>query len=193
MKHSITLIACVLSYFILFNSGCVISQKVVQMEPDEQENIFWYRGQAIAEKKQDSIIVRAAFTEANRKFLVFDVEVFNEQTGPILVTPEVFLLNTPAGPRQPGTNPETRILLLKRGSASEEEGSSTSSTGSVLMSDELYFWEELALRRTTLRPGEQIRGLVAFPRMDDAEGLRLETPIEQENFVFLFTQRVYQP
>lgn len=55
------------------------------------------------------------------------------------------------------------------------------------------FWEEIVLRRTTLRPGEHIRGLVAFPRVDRTETLDLTIPVDGLSFDFNFAQRLYQP
>ncbi|MEL6394135.1 MAG: hypothetical protein AAFR97_15435, partial [Bacteroidota bacterium] len=59
--------------------------------------------------------------------------------------------------------------------------------------DNYYFWQDVALRRTTLRSGESTRGLVAFPRSDDFDQLILETLVENVNFSFSFEQRLYQP
>ncbi|MEM8584089.1 MAG: hypothetical protein AAGF87_07470 [Bacteroidota bacterium] len=59
--------------------------------------------------------------------------------------------------------------------------------------DNYYFWQDVALRRTTLRPGESTRGLVAFPRSDDFNQLVLEGSVEDVYFSFLFEQRLYQP
>lgn len=55
------------------------------------------------------------------------------------------------------------------------------------------FWSDFTLRRTTLRPNERIRGLVAFPRYDDTESFFLHVPIAEQNFRFYFRQRLIFP
>lgn len=244
---------------IIFLSSCVVPQKVIRVQPDNNENVFWHQGQAIAEKKQDNIVVRSAFSHANREYLIFDIEVFNERTEPILVTPEVMSLAGDTGPARRALDPE-KILLSMEIEDSRQRANATnaaivggvvlvgaaiavavsdnddcvdnSDTGSdwdgddygtaEVISDavipavslwldfhqdpilsvppsdlpatnEVFFWEETTLRRTTLRPGEHIRGLVAFPRLDETQTLNLEVPVETEEFLFLFTQKVFQP
>ncbi len=59
--------------------------------------------------------------------------------------------------------------------------------------EEVIFWSDYALRRTTLRPDESIRGLVAFPRYDDTNEFHLDVPIDELSFQFQFHQRVIQP
>lgn len=258
MKYSLTLFLAPLLYLALSTSACVSPQKVIRVEPDEQENVFWYQGQAIAEKKQDSMVVRAAFSHANREYLIFDVEVFNEGSAPILVTPEVMTITNNAGSKRRAANPESILLSMDiKQSQQEANAKNAAIAGGIILvgaavavavsddgdnnidtdgdgwvddsydardvlvdavlpaisfglsfnqapilsspvselptSEEAYFWKEVVLRRTTLRAGEHIRGLVAFPRLDETQSLTLEVPIEQEDFIFQFVQRVYQP
>lgn len=241
---------------MLLSSGCFTPHQIVRVAPEAQENIFWHQGQAIAEKKQDSIIVRAAFSHAEHKYLLFDVEVFNEKETPILVSPEALSLLTPSKYHLPAIDPEAVILSMEmRASQQEANAKNAAVAGSVILvgaavavavsSDdspnyedndtdeavydalsftadvvlpaiawgvhfhqdpilseypealpspqELIFWQDIVLRRTTLRPGESIRGLVAFPRYDNTQQLELIFPIEQDEFRFLFTQKLYQP
>ena len=240
--------------FGVFLTGCFTPQKVVRIAPEAQENIFWYQGQAIAEKKQDNVIVRAAFSHTDRKYLLFDVEVFNEKNAPILVSPEVFSIKTPNGYQMPAFDPEAIILSMEmRASQQEANAKNAAVVGGVVLvgaavvaatsdhgsgsdsnyesddydallfaadvvvptiawglsfhqdpilteypaafpsSEQLLFWQDIVLRRTTLRPGESIRGLVAFPRFDSATSLEVNVPLEKDNFLFLFTQKLYQP
>jgi hypothetical protein len=235
-------------------TGCFTPQKIVRIAPEAQENIFWYQGQAIAEKKQDSVIVRAAFSHTDRKYLLFDVEVFNEKNAPILISPEVLSLKTSNNYQLPALDPEAIILSMEmRASQQEANAKNAAVAGGIVLvgaavvaatsdngsssdnnyasddydalafaadvvvptiawglsfhqdpilteypvafpsSEQLPFWQDIVLRRTTLRPGESIRGLVAFPRFDNATSLELNIPLEKDNFLFLFTQKLYQP
>ncbi|MEL6971421.1 MAG: hypothetical protein AAFO02_14745 [Bacteroidota bacterium] len=256
MTYRSTLLFAVLSYLLLFSSACVVPQKVIRVEPDTQENVFWYQGQAIAEKKQDNIITRAAFSHANREYLIFDVEIFNEKEEAILVTPEVMTLASQTGPKRRAIDPEYMLLSMEvQQSRQEANAKNAAIAGGIILvgaavavavsdngdsnvdswtgevdnytatdvvvdavlpavaltldfhqaailsspvdalplTNEALFWQENVLRRTTLRPGEHIRGLVAFPRFDDVRELTFTAPIEEEEFVFLFQQRTYQP
>lgn len=242
--------------FGLLLTGCFTPQKIIRIAPEAQENIFWYQGQAIAEKKQDSVIVRAAFSHSDRNYLLFDVEVFNEKDSPILVSPEVLSLKTPSDYLLPAIDPEAIILSQEmRASQQEANAKNAAIVGGVVLvgaavvaatsdsdadsdtdsdydsddydalnfaadvvvpsiawglsfhqdpilteypeslptADHISFWQDIVLRRTTLRPGEHIRGLVAFPRYDNTATLEMNVPIEKDNFRFLFTQRLYQP
>lgn len=58
--------------------------------------------------------------------------------------------------------------------------------------EHISFWEQATLRKTTLRPGESIRGLVAFTRHSSSQ-LSLHIPIQKTEFEFLFNQQSYQP
>ena len=244
-----------LLFLILLTSACAVPQKVIRMAPDESENVFWYQGQAIAEKKQDSIVVRAAFSHANREYLIFDVEVFNERPEPILVSPEVMSLANTTGIRHGAMDPEQVLLTMEIDQSRQEANAKNAAiVGGVVLvgaavavavsdndsdssdddweyddydaadvvvdavlpavslglsfhqasvlstpvdeiptTNDAYFWQDVVLRRTTLRPGEHIRGLVAFPRFDESRELNLLIPVESEDFTFLFTQRVFHP
>lgn len=252
MLKTYTYLLLILGISLLLTS-CFTPQKIVRIAPQEQENIFWYQGQAIAEKKQDSVIVRAAFSHTDRKYLLFDVEVFNEKDVPILVSPEVLSLKTPNNHQFPAIDPESIILSMEmRASQKEANAKNAAVVGGVVLvgaavvaatsdngsgndnsydsddydaldfaadvvpsiawglsfhqdpilteypqalptSEQIPFWQDIVLRRTTLRPGESIRGLVAFPRFDNTNALELIIPIEMDNFLFLFTQQLYQP
>lgn len=62
----------------------------------------------------------------------------------------------------------------------------------IPLDSKLDFWTGAALRKTTLRKGESIRGLVAFPR-HSATNLLLTIPLSNVKFEFLFNQKQYQP
>ncbi|MEM6398251.1 MAG: hypothetical protein AAF741_18010 [Bacteroidota bacterium] len=59
--------------------------------------------------------------------------------------------------------------------------------------DNYFFWQDVALRKTTLGFGESTRGLVAFPRNDTFDRFVLGAPIADVFFSFLFEQRLYKP
>jgi hypothetical protein len=60
--------------------------------------------------------------------------------------------------------------------------------------DHPAFWADYTLRRTTLGPGEQVRGLVVFPRMDEQPDFSLRLLIEGIAAPTVgFRQRVYRP
>lgn len=47
---------------------------------------------------------------------------------------------------------------------------------------------DYALRRTSLRPGQQVRGYVYLPRFDPADGLRVLAPLGTGQAAFDFVQ-----
>lgn len=56
-----------------------------------------------------------------------------------------------------------------------------------------HFWMDYTLRKTTLAPGEKVRGKVLFRRQDALQDFLLMLPIEQTVFSFGFKQKVFQP
>lgn len=58
---------------------------------------------------------------------------------------------------------------------------------------ERSFWMDYTLRKTTLAPGEKVRGKVLFRRQDALRDFLLMLPIEQTVFSFGFKQKVFQP
>lgn len=58
---------------------------------------------------------------------------------------------------------------------------------------ERSFWMDYTLRKTTLAPGEKVRGKVLFRRQDALRDFLLMLPIEQSVFSFGFKQKVFQP
>ena len=55
------------------------------------------------------------------------------------------------------------------------------------------FWMDYTLRKTTLAPGEKVRGKVLFRRQDTLKDFLLMLPVEQSVFSFGFKQKVFQP
>jgi hypothetical protein len=55
------------------------------------------------------------------------------------------------------------------------------------------FWMDYTLRKTTLAPGEKVRGKVLFPRQDALRDFLLMVPVEQTVFSFGFKQKVFIP
>ena len=55
------------------------------------------------------------------------------------------------------------------------------------------FWMDYTLRKTTLAPGEKVRGKVLFSRQDALKDFLLMLPVEQSVFSFGFKQKVFQP
>ncbi|HKK75627.1 MAG TPA: hypothetical protein VJ953_11185 [Saprospiraceae bacterium] len=104
---------------ILFSS-CFVPREVIRIAPDESERVFWHQGQAIAEAQLDNIIARAAYSHANRDYLVFDVEVFNESDQPCLLSPENFSLTTAQNLRLRAADPEKEMFALDMNSSRNE-------------------------------------------------------------------------
>lgn len=55
------------------------------------------------------------------------------------------------------------------------------------------FWMDYTLRKTTLAPGEKVRGKVLFRRQDTLKDFLLMLPVEQSVLSFGFKQKVFQP
>lgn len=55
------------------------------------------------------------------------------------------------------------------------------------------FWTDLTLRRTTVDPGQRVRGQVLFSRRDDLKEFMLLAPVETTVLAFPYRQRVIQP
>lgn len=246
-------------FALLGFTGCFTPQPVVRVQPDEAEISFWHYGQAIAAKAQDGFTTRAAFSHANRDYLVFDVECINESEQTYLVTPEVMRLVSGQNFSLPAVDPEKYLLhsevrasraeadaknaavatgvvaaaaivavaLSDNDSDNETEaddydsytdygaddvvvdlapsmlylGASAFHEGPILShpvdqlppTQDILFWSDYTLRRTTVRPGESVRGLVAFPRHDEATVFTLQVPVDDLRFEFLFQQRLIRP
>lgn len=58
---------------------------------------------------------------------------------------------------------------------------------------ERSFWTDYTLRKTTLAPGEKVRGKVLFRRQDTLRDFLFMLPVEQTVFSFGFKQKVFQP
>jgi hypothetical protein len=101
-------------------SSCFTPQQVIRISPAPSENVFWHQGQPIAEDKRDSIIARAAYSHANRDYLIFDLEFFNESSQPCLITPEQLTLRTDGNFQLPAVDPE-RLLFTAEMDASRRE------------------------------------------------------------------------
>ncbi len=59
--------------------------------------------------------------------------------------------------------------------------------------NERGFWTDYTLRKTTLAPGEKVRGKVLFRRQDALRDFLLMVPVEKSVFSFGFKQKVFQP
>lgn len=248
-------IFCCLSLLL---SACFAPRQVIRIAPEESEKVFWHQGQAIAEVEENQILARAAYSHANRDYLVFDVEVFNESDRSCLLSPENFSLMTAQDLRIRAANPEVEMFSMDMDASRREaltknwaivggvalvagavavaassdgegattngyvddsydvvdagldlaEGVSMVAWGLSFRSDPVLsvspdvlpeiasydFWQNVALRRTTIMPGASVRGLVAFPRKTATEGsLLLAVPLECAIFSFRFKQRNFQP
>lgn len=58
---------------------------------------------------------------------------------------------------------------------------------------DVVFWEDYALRKTTLKPKFKANGKVVFPRNDLARGLAIYLPIEENVLRVRFNQSIFQP
>jgi hypothetical protein len=245
---------CCLSLFL---SGCFTPREVIRIAPGQSENVFWYQGQAIAEAQMNNITTRAAYSHANRDYLIFDVEVFNDSDRPCLISPENLSLTTQQNVRIPAVDPETELFSLEMEASRREANAkkmavaggvvlataavvaAVSSDGDNAISNDfgdnydlvdasldlaegatmvawainfhndpvlsvspdvlpeagsVAFWQDVALRRTTIMPNSNIRGLVAFPRTATTTGnLILDIPLQCAHFSFNFTQKTFQP
>ncbi|WP_273444241.1 hypothetical protein [Neolewinella agarilytica] len=56
-----------------------------------------------------------------------------------------------------------------------------------------FFWLDHAVRYTTIRPGEKAVGKVVFPRNDEAAAFSFNLEVQEKDFRFPFSQRVYKP
>ena len=239
-------------------SSCFTPREVIRIAPERSENVFWHQGQAIAEAKQENIITRAAYSHANREYLVFDVEIFNESNRPCLVSPEDFSLTTQQSLRIPAADPEKELFALEMDASRKEartknwavaggvalataavvtavatdggdvvgdnllgnnynlldatldvaDGVAMVAWGMTFQNDRILsvdpdvlpeagsfaFWQDVALRRTTIMPNSNIRGLIAFPRETTTPGnITLDLPMECTTFSFRFTQTNFRP
>ncbi len=59
----------------------------------------------------------------------------------------------------------------------------------VYLQGERAYYDNAAIRDTTLAPGDRIEGLIVFPRLDAAEQLRFRYEISGEPFIVTYRQR----
>lgn len=75
--------------FLLFLTSCA-STKVMRLKPVEQESIF-DGGKQIVKQERDDIKIVASYDGQYQKYMIFDVEVFNNTSQPLTVSPKDFL------------------------------------------------------------------------------------------------------
>lgn len=63
----------------------------------------------------------------------------------------------------------------------------------VAMPPSIEFWEDYALRITTLQPKYKVTGKVVFPRLDREKFLTLNLPVKEKTLKVGFNQTVIQP
>lgn len=248
------------SLVLLVFNACYAPKPLVRISPDQEENVFWHQGQAIAESRQDDIVARAAFSHFHGDYALFDVELINESEHTFLLDPKDLSITSDKGTRIPAIDPEMNIFSMQMEASRQEArrknnaiiagavavtavvavavATSDDSPSSAqtdnnarsieqsyntvdlavdvlspavalaidfrrgeLLSHEaaalpstntLEFWENIALRKTTLRPGDVVRGLVGFHK-HASKNLLLKIPAHTTEFEFLFQQQVYQP
>ncbi|MDF7812176.1 hypothetical protein [Hymenobacter sp. YC55] len=196
----------------------------------------------------DSVEVQVGFVRYEPTELVFEVEIGNDSSRPVLVSPETFFYapvdtasaTTTAAlqPRVAAVDPELHLkqlaVRLKQEAAKAEKVSwfeiltTVSNVAEDIssikkketdeqvaereerhQSTEAYFDEqreqhaqqadnlysqhqtiqEVALRKTNIKPGEYVRGYVYFPRTDMARRLRVVVFFNERPVTFDFTQQ----
>ena len=75
--------------FFLFLSACA-SKSVMRLKPIEQESIF-DGGKEIVKQEREDVKIVASYDGQYQKYMIFDVEVFNNSAEPFTVSPKDFL------------------------------------------------------------------------------------------------------
>ena len=83
-----------MKYFLLFAFGlllasCVSPYNISKITPAE-ENTNWAWGREFAHKTIDSVVVKISYETNDRNNVIFNVEIENNSSRPVLVAPESF-------------------------------------------------------------------------------------------------------
>ena len=81
------------------------------------------------------------------------------------------------------------VLPIVWGLEFHDQAVLSTNINSIPLTSDLAFWRNAALQKTTLKAGESIRGLVAYPR-HLAPNLLLTIPVENVQFEFMFDQKI---
>jgi len=172
--------------------------------------IRWYKGKAYVKKDGRNGHVIIASDGIKEGGLAFEVEIANTSDRAMLVSPEEIYYQLSPGEstsnnRIYSLDPAEELVRIDKEISRQDLGYmrttgrpsqrwATSNprnyTGDrLLMEKEL--WEEKMLRKTTLQPGELIRGYVIFPINPRASKIELIIPVGNENIGFSFQQTRY--
>ncbi|QDA61381.1 hypothetical protein [Hymenobacter jejuensis] len=196
--------------------SCAPATYYLSMQPNQGSGI-WQDGHERAMASRDSIQVNMAFVRYDDESLIFDFDIQNQSSKPVLVAPEQFsysAVNTTLHEGEqyiayyPGpikaVNPElkldklemavaynlresNRVMLL----ASPEYANQTRilhSTVAAQAQTQKEETEKHILRKNTLVPGQGIHGYVYFPRANQADLLRMSLPLRSEPLVIEYKQ-----
>lgn len=88
---------------------------------------------------------------------------------------------------------DVAVPALYLGAAFRQEAILSSPISAIPLPFDAIFWSDYTLRKTTLRPDDSVRGLVAFSRFDQTDRFALTLPLEELKFKFSFEQVLIQP
>ncbi|GAA4013038.1 hypothetical protein GCM10022408_27390 [Hymenobacter fastidiosus] len=188
----------------------------LSMKPETGSKV-WHDGHERATAAQDSVVVSVGFVRYEPTALIFDVEVRNQSTRPILVAPEQFTYSPVATTLHSyekhlahfegsikAINPEQKLDGLTAAVAynvSESQRAMLLAPVDYAQQHRIEYSaavlqaqtqkkevEAHLLRKNTLAPGQGIRGYVYFPRTDGADVLRLELPLRANPVVIPYKQ-----
>ena len=124
---------------LLFSCGRPL--QVVRVQPADEGRIDRYRyGSAIQHAESDGVGVDASFYDASPEYLLFDVEIYNDSDGDILVDPADAALELPGGRVRQAIEPEYQLLGMDLESVRKARQSRTIAwaTAAVLVAASAY-------------------------------------------------------
>ncbi|MBI1228420.1 MAG: hypothetical protein GC192_24510 [Bacteroidetes bacterium] len=106
---------------VILLSSCFTPRSIIRMDAKEAENVKWSYGKELTIQQMDSLQTQIYFDTYNKSDLVFDVEVTNYRSEPVLLSPEkIYLKCAESEFIHPSIDPE-KILLKEEIDISRRE------------------------------------------------------------------------
>ncbi len=123
---------------LLLLSSCFSPKPIARLEPVDKDapSIRWFYGNAYVGQTLNAVRVETAFLDADRDYLIFDVEVTNDLADQaVLIDPKHIKLEGPNGNNVRAVNPEVHRLTMDMDASRREanEKNALVATGVVIL------------------------------------------------------------
>ncbi|MEM6768361.1 MAG: hypothetical protein AAF655_25710 [Bacteroidota bacterium] len=223
--------------------GCHVPYAIIRQQP-VQEDPVWYQGKAFVSDQNEQVQLVIAFEQQWDRLLIYELEIKNKGSEPILVRPEQIYSMMSPGPDVMtdeiihAVNPEAKLVTLDGALSRERAYIANSRTASLIgtlantvgtvaadtpeeaeyyvdeqleldardandeqeflnnkanLNDQKEVWLYEMLRKTTVHPGESVRGRIAFPSRKVSAYSILHFPYGEQPITIPFIQLIQTP